>query len=95
MKFDEIEVKIKRMREISSEVKEQLFDSPYDKNKLSDYLYGNGGDAHNGLFDVNATTDMCVNVTRQLIECTSRFLANAADTFEEKDYSIAKVVSEV
>lgn len=93
MGFDEITVKSNKVREIAKEVKTLSTDTPYHRNDLGDYLYGNGGNAHSGLFDVNSNTDICVDVTRQLIECTSRFLTNAADTFEENDNAIAKEVS--
>lgn len=92
MGYDEITVRASKTRDIAEKAKKQSSETPYHRNDLSDYLHGNGGDAHNGLFEVNSNTEICVNVTRQLIECTSRFLFNTADTFDENDYAMAKEI---
>ena len=94
MEFNEITIRVDKLREIAETLNEQSGETIYTKNALQDYLNGNGGSVHSGLFEVNGDTEICVNVTRQLIECTSRFFANAADIFEEKDVTIAKAVDE-
>lgn len=90
---DEISVKAELLREYGKVLKEQASSTPYNRNGLGDYLDKNGGDARNELFNINSTTDICINVTRQLIECTARFMDNAANTFEDADYAMAKEVS--
>lgn len=93
MGYDEISVRTSIMRDIAEKVEKQSSETPYNSNDLDDYLAGNNGKARNGLFEVNSTTDTCAHVTRQLIECTSRFLSNTADIFDENDCAIAKEVS--
>lgn len=93
MGYDEISVSVSKTRDIAEKIQSQSSKTPYRRNDLGDYLDRNGGDARNGLFDINSNTEICANVTRQLIECTSRFLSNTADTYFESDYAMAKEVS--
>lgn len=91
--FEEISVRTNRTREIAAEVKSQSVDTPYDRGKIQDYISKNGGNSYNGLFDLNSKTDICANVTRQMIECTARFLENVANNFEDSDYAMANEVA--
>lgn len=92
MGYIEISVRASKTRDVAEKVKNQTSETPNYSDDLGDYLDENVGNARNKLFEVNSNTEICVNVTRQLIECTSRFLFNAADTFGEVDYTIAKEV---
>lgn len=93
MGYEEISIKVKKTKEIAEKIKTQASETPYHRNELWEMIYGNRGDAYNGFFDVNSDTDICVNVTKQLMDCTARFLQNASDRFEELDVAIAQEVS--
>lgn len=93
LSFEEISIRTNKTREIAAEVKTQSIDTPYDRGKIQDCISKNGGNAYNEMFDVNSKTDMCANVTRQMMECTARFLENVANNFESSDYAMASEVT--
>lgn len=93
MGYEEISIKKQTLRNMAEKVKGESEKTPYHKDEMIRVLNENGGDAYNSVFDVNSKTEMSVNVTRQLIECTGRFLEKAAEKFEELDITIAQEVS--
>lgn len=86
----EIKVVPEKIRESASKMKDLVNDLPYDRDKVYNRLHNNGGDAYNALFEVDSKTDMLRNCTKQLVECTARFLSKSADTFESEDNMLAK-----
>lgn len=93
MSDNTITVNTQRVYELAGQLNDSKEDVPYSREYFS-VLNDDRGDAKNELFTLDSNTSMCVNVTRQLLECTKRFLNNVAKQFESEDETIAREVTE-
>ena len=93
MGFVEISVTSAIMVEISEEVNAQSLTTPYHRCDINAHISDNYGSTRDALTEITHSTEISANCTRQLMECTGRFLANAAEIFDETDYAIAQEVA--